>query len=190
MSIYPGFAYGVLLLVVAAAAWTDVKTGLVPNRLTYPAVLLGLLYWPLVGLFPGDHPSAWALCQSAWLGMLAGLVPFAVLVLSGGLGGGDMKLMAAAGAWSASWQVVLSTTVYALLVAALMAAFVMVRRGVVKQTLARVFSAALLARHRLKADPSPDGATVPFAAAVAVGAAVAGAEQMLGLQTPWRSFGP
>ena len=126
---------------------------------------------------------------TATLAMLAGLIPFALLVLTAGLGGGDMKLMAAIGAWSAMWQVVLATTVYALVVAVVMAVVVMVRRGVVKQTLSRIVGAAMLSRSGVKAELPNDGPKVPFAAAVAVGFAVAGAEQMLGVVTPWESWG-
>lgn len=178
-----------MLGVATTAAVTDLRTGLIPNRLTYPAIVLGLVFWPVVGLIVADA-NAWELGREAWVGMLSGLIPYALLVLTAGLGGGDMKLMAAVGAVSARWEVVLSTTVYALVVAVVMAVFIMVRRGVVRQTLARVFSAALLAGSRVKADLPENGPKVAFAAAVAVGAAVAGAEQMLGLQTPWRAFAP
>ncbi len=122
--------------------------------------------------------------------MLSGLIPFALLVLTAGLGGGDMKLMAAVGSLSAMWQVVLATTVYALVAAVVMAVVVMLRKRVVKDTLSRVLGAALLSRSRVEADLPRDGPKVPFAAAVAVGFALAGAEQMLGVVTPWASWGP
>ncbi len=176
--------------VTLAAAIIDLRTGLIPNRLTYSAIGLGLVFWPIAGAALGDYPLTVELTQSAWIGMLCGLIPFALLVMTAGLGGGDMKLMAAVGAWSASWEVVLSTTIYALVVALVMSVWIMVRKGVVKQTLGRVFSAALLASARVKADLPKDSPTVAFAAAVAVGAAIAGAEQMLGWDSPWRGFSP
>ncbi|MEO1237494.1 MAG: A24 family peptidase [Planctomycetota bacterium] len=177
-----------------AAGVIDLRTGKVPNRLTYPAVLAGLVFWPAVGLALGGEGEALSLTGAAWLGMLAGLIPFAVLVLTAGLGGGDMKLMAAVGAISASWEVVLSTTVYALIVAVGMAVVVMVRQRIVKQTLGRILAAAFLVGSRTKPRfPEPGGKNsggVAFAAAVAVGAAVAGAEQLLGWDSPWRGFSP
>ena len=78
----------------------------------------------------------------------------------------------------------------ALIVAVLMAIFIMVRRKIVKRTMGRVVGAAVMASHRVKPAFAKDSPTVAFAAAVAVGAAIAGAEQMLGLQTPWRAFTP
>jgi len=183
-------AYLLLVLITLAAAATDLKTGLVPNRLTYPAIVLGLMFWPVAGALVGGSELAAEFTKASWIGMLCGLLPFAVLVMSAGLGGGDMKLMAAVGAWSASWEVVLSTTLYALAVSLVMAVWITVRRGVVKQTLGRVFSAALLASARVKADLPKDNPTVAFAAAVAVGTVIAGAEQMLGWDSPWRGFSP
>ncbi|MEO0514660.1 MAG: A24 family peptidase [Planctomycetota bacterium] len=183
-------AYSLVVGVTLAAAVTDLRTGLIPNRLTYPAVILGLAFWPIVGAIMGDYSLTIELTKNAWIGMMCGLVPFALLVMTAGLGGGDMKLMAAVGAWSASWEVVLSTTIYALIIALVMTVWTMIRKGVVKQTLSRVFSAALLASARVKADLPKDSPTVAFAAAVAVGASIAGAEQMLGWDSPWRGFSP
>lgn len=190
MTVALWIAYSVMVGVALAAAVIDVRTGLVPNRLTYPAILLGLMFWPVAAFVVGEADEAWALTQAAWVGMLCGLVPFALLVMTAGLGGGDMKLMAAVGAWSASWEVVLSTTVYALMVAVVMAVVVMVRNGVVKRTLGRILGAALLASARVKPVLPKDSPTVAFAAAVAVGVALAGAEQMLGWDSPWRGLSP
>lgn len=181
-----------LLSVTAAAAVWDVRTGKIPNRLTYTAVLVGLVGWPIAGAVQGDAALAAQWAGRAWVGMLCGLVPFAVLVLTAGLGGGDMKLMAAVGAISASWEMVLAVSLYAVLVAAGMAVVVMVRRRAVKQTLGRIAGALLMASARVK-PTLPDASrthTVPFAAAVAVGVAVAGAEQLLGWVSPWSAYGP
>ncbi|MEM1107511.1 MAG: A24 family peptidase [Planctomycetota bacterium] len=184
-------SYLLLNIVCITAAICDCCTGKVPNRLNYSAILVGLVFWPVIGVLLGGFSQAAELGKLSWLGMLAGLIPFALLVLTAGLGGGDMKLMAAIGAISASWQVVFSTALYALAVALLMAVVVMIRKGVVKQTLSRVLSAALLASARVKPNPPPrDSPTVPFAVAIAVGAAIAGAEQMLGWDSPWRAFSP
>ncbi len=183
-------AYLVMLAVCGIAAVTDIRTGRVPNRLTYPAVLLGLIAWPIVGLIGGGWAGAGQAAANVWIGMLSGLLPFAALILIGGLGGGDMKLMAAVGSLSAMWQVVLATTVYALILAVILAFVIMIKRGVVKQTLGNVLGAAMLAGARVRPELPRTSPTVPFAAAIALGAAMAGAEQMLGLQTPWSAFGP
>ncbi|MEM9418898.1 MAG: A24 family peptidase [Planctomycetota bacterium] len=190
MIIAAWIAFLLMVATTLTAAVIDLKTGLIPNRLTYPAVLVGLIFWPVAGWVLGGGDMALAHTKAVWIGMLCGLVPFTLLVLTAGLGMGDAKLMAAVGALSASWEVVLSTTIYALIVALVLTLVIMVRKGVVKQTMGRVFSAALLASARVKADLPKDGPTVAFAAAIAVGATVAGAEQLLGWDSPWRGFSP
>ena len=76
---------------LVAAAWSDVRRRLIPNRLTYPALGAVLTLTPL---WPGRGSL------DALLGGLAALaVALAVRRLSaGGLGGGDVKLAALAGA--------------------------------------------------------------------------------------------
>jgi len=175
-------AFCLLLPVLAGAAVCDLQRGRVPNKLTYTAVLAGLAYWTVAGLLT-QHGFA-GLAQSG-LGLVAALVPFTLMYLLGGLGGGDVKLMAAVGAIGASWRLVLATTVYALVVAVVIAIVLMVRHGIVKRTLARLFGAALLAGAKTKPQFPNDSPRVPFALAIALGGALAAAEQLLGLWTPW-----
>jgi prepilin peptidase CpaA len=88
-----GWATSALLLAVAAAAaYTDVRWGRVPNALTYTAALAGVVLHEVV------RPSGlgWG---TAALGLLTGFVPMLVVYLGGGLHGGDVKLMAAVGAF-------------------------------------------------------------------------------------------
>src|SRR5215470_8397126 len=73
------------------ACATDLRTRRIPNVLTFGAALAGLMFQFATG-------GVGALGQAAlgWLlGALVFLLPFAL----GGLGGGDVKLLAALGAW-------------------------------------------------------------------------------------------
>ena len=226
-------------LCVAASRY-DLREGRIPNALTYPGILLGLFAWPAVGWALGGTAMAGELSRAAWIGFLSAALPYLVLVLSAGLGMGDMKLMAALGALTASWKMVLAVTVYALVAAVVMCLWIMIRRGLVWQTLGNILTAALhrasgadrlppggfakanvgddadveIAQadtaegqrdtpRRSDPDESPpgrpfpargtlptSGATVPFAVAVTAGLLVAGAEQVLGLPTPWRAYAP
>lgn len=180
-------AFCLLLPVLVTAAVFDVRRGTVPNKLTYPAMLVGLVYWTIAGLIA--HHGAQGLVQSS-LGLAAGLVPFALLFMLGGLGGGDVKLMGAVGAIGAAWQIVLATTVYALIVAVVFAIVLMFRHGIVKRTATRLLGAALLAGAKTKPEFPPDSPRVPFALAIALGGALAGMEQLLGLWTPWAHLNP
>jgi len=86
------------IAIAAIATWTDVRSRRIPNLLTGPALLLGLLVHLVVEGLPG-------LGQAALGALVAG-----GLMLPGWLlkwkGGGDVKLVAAVGAWFA-WPLAL-----------------------------------------------------------------------------------
>lgn len=89
-----------LLSFTAATAWTDTYRWKIPNKLTIPFFVLGLIYQVV---FWGIEPWKGSLDTH---GLLDGLAGFAlgfgmyfVLWLVAGGGGGDVKLMGALGAW-------------------------------------------------------------------------------------------
>lgn len=178
-------AFGFLAGVLAIAAITDWRKGMVYNWLTYPAMIGGLAYWAVAGAM-----GAQAGLGTAVFGLLAALVPFSAVFLAGGLGGGDVKLMGAVGAISASWQCVLATTVYALIISLAMALFVMIRQGLVRRTLVRLWSIALHTAGRIRPELPSDSPRIAFSVAIALGGMVAAGEQLLSWQTPWRWLAP
>jgi len=102
----------VFVLVLLTLAWIDAETGLLPDLLTLPLLWLGLLV---------NIPGAFVSLPDAVIGAVAGyLVLFCVywafLLCAGreGLGQGDLKLMAALGAWSGwmslPWVLLVSAT--------------------------------------------------------------------------------
>lgn len=182
-------AYLVILGVGAAASVTDIRTHRIPNKLTGFAMLGGMAFWLVAGLIEGrgvigTEQSIDGTLLASFLGLLCGLVPFGILATLGGLGGGDMKLMGAIGAWSAKWEVVLGTAIYAMLAGALMALVLMAYHKRIGLTLTRLFGIALTRGQAIQADDDATAPKVPFAIALAVGAAVAGAEHMLKLWPP------
>ena len=184
--------FTVLAAVLVAAAIIDWRTEKIPNRLTMPAVLFGLLFWPVTGFLVGGWDLALDLGIDASVAFAVGLFGFMVVILTtGGLGFGDMKMMAAVGAISSRWEIVLATTFYGLIICALMAIVLMVKHRRVKRTFERLFGAALLAGGRVKADldNEPEAPKVPFAFGACIGGILATAEILLGLPTPWASFG-
>jgi prepilin peptidase CpaA len=78
-------------VVLIVAAWIDGKELRVPNWLTYPMVFSGLIFNAVVG--------GWAGLGDASLGMVVGLATLLPLYSVGGMGAGDVKLMAGIGAW-------------------------------------------------------------------------------------------
>jgi prepilin peptidase CpaA len=81
----------VVVSVALLACVTDLRSRRIPNVLTFGAALAGLLY--------GGWTDGWSGLGSAALGFLVGGVAFIVPFALGGLGGGDIKLLAAIGAW-------------------------------------------------------------------------------------------
>jgi prepilin peptidase CpaA len=183
-------AFGLLMLVLLAAAVADARTERIPKAVTYGGLVVGLAFWTVTGLLKGGFSGAASYGATALLACAAGYVPFAIIFAAGGLGGGDVKLMAAVGAVSASWKLVIATAVYAFLVMFVMAIFVMIRRRIVGRTLKRIATAALMAVSRVSPDMPTDSPRIPFAVACCVGGAVAGIEHLLQVQLPWTDFGP
>ena len=178
---------GLSAVLILAAAW-DWRTGRVPNRLTYPAMLLGLVWAALTGAIAGGAAGAGDGLARAVIAGGAGLLPFYVIFAAGGLGGGDAKLMGAVGAISASWRCVLATTVYAFVIGFVLAIVIMVHRGLVRRTFSRLLGAALTSSARVRPDLPDDSPRVPFALAIGLGGLVAGAEVLLNIPTPWAAF--
>lgn len=79
-----------LLLFIAVAVYLDVKTRTIPKWVTIPMALMGIVYY---GATLGKLGVVHSL-QGLLLGFLIMLIPY----LAGGMGGGDVKLMAAIGA--------------------------------------------------------------------------------------------
>ena len=175
---------GLLAGVLVAAAIYDQRTQKVPNWLVYPAIGIAVVWWTLVGLVlrPAGVPQVGL--QEALLGFAAGFVPFAMIFAMGGFGGGDVKTMAAVGTISASWQCVFSTAVYAIVIALVMSGYVMVRKGLIKQTFKRIFDAAA----RRAALDDEQTTRIPFCVAVCVGGIIAGIEVMLGYKVAIGEF--
>jgi prepilin peptidase CpaA len=86
---------GLLLLVCALAAFTDLRNHRIPDWLTLPAVGLGLaLRWAFFGLGGAFDTGLVA----AMFGALVGFLVFGMFAVWGkGMGGGDVKLMTAVG---------------------------------------------------------------------------------------------
>ncbi|WP_243140215.1 prepilin peptidase [Candidatus Syntrophocurvum alkaliphilum] len=80
-----------LVSILICSSFTDITTGLIPNRLTYFGVIAGLsLSYFTIGL------------KESLLGIafLFGIYLLAAIISQGGLGGGDIKLAAAIGAFT------------------------------------------------------------------------------------------
>lgn len=87
----PGVLRDVLLLALCAgASYTDLRSRRIPDLLTYPTMVVALVLAFAGAGLPGLLGAATGLLVC---GMVLGLV-----AMAGGMGGGDVKLMAAVGA--------------------------------------------------------------------------------------------
>lgn len=91
---------------LAVATVADLRSRRIPNWLVFPFMALGL---GVSGWLYGWH----GLVKSAE-GLLLGLVVFGVLGFLGGMGMGDVKLVAAIGAWIGPSQLVLALVLTAI----------------------------------------------------------------------------
>ena len=171
------WAYGVLAVVLIAAAVTDLRSGKILNAITYPAVAIGVLGHTVVWWL-GYEPSLGPAGSLA--GFAAGFLPLLLAWLAGGIGGGDAKLMGAVGALGGVWFAI-SALFYGLAVAVIMAIFIMLRRRITIATLGRIWRFVCLSFTPAKgADPStPQSPKIPFGLALCIGGAAAMTEALI-----------
>ncbi len=108
-----------LYAVISVSAITDVMYGKIFNKVTYPAIIGGLIVNALIS---GKY------FQSSVIGLLVGFILFLIVFLIGGLGGGDVKLMAAIGAIK-GYPFVMYAAFYSALVGGLISIMIMIWKG-------------------------------------------------------------
>jgi prepilin peptidase CpaA len=157
------------LLCAIIGAVYDVRSRRVPNLLTLPSILFGLLLHFTLG--------GWRqLGSAAAAGLICGLI-FLVFHLAGGMGGGDVKLITAVGC-IAGLPVIGSLLIFTALAGGVMAISLALYRGRFKET---VFNMGTLATHHktmgLAPHPefnisNPRTLRLPYALAIATGSAL------------------
>jgi prepilin peptidase CpaA len=112
---------------VLAAAW-DIRERLIPNALTLPVMVAGIIYWSyLSGLDGFMHSTG---------GLLLGFAFLLPVYLLGGMGAGDVKLMGAVGSILGP-QGIFIAYLYSAIAGGVYALFVLARGRVLKQTAGR-----------------------------------------------------
>ncbi len=158
----------VFVALMGAALWSDATTRRLPNRLTLTAILVGLATRLALG------PDA---VLAGLVGILLGVALSLPLFALGAIGGGDVKLVAAAGAFLGPRELV-----WALLLGAALSLVVAVeeitRRKVAVPVLYRtrdlVLHLVTLGRKGQRPHPDAAGAVkIPYGVAIAAGAVLA-----------------
>jgi prepilin peptidase CpaA len=151
---------GLLVGALGRAVVTDIRARRIGNRVTYPAMLAGLIANAVGSGGPGALHSA--------LGWLLGLGIMLIPFVLGAMGAGDVKLMAAIGALKGP-EFVLAAALYASIAGGLIAICYVVKQRRVGSTfhyLLYGWAGALFGR-------APKGGAIPYAPAIAAGALVA-----------------
>ena len=155
---------GIAVTAVLSCGW-DLWQRRIPNPLTLASAVLAL----------GVHASAAGASGAAFSvgGWLTGLALFLPWFLAGGLGGGDVKLLAAFGAWLGPFQTI-RACLFAMLAGGAVALVVVCRRRRFRQTMRALGGLALKAAAG-RAAPSPvlTGGQLGYALPIAAGVGLA-----------------
>ena len=125
MSVAEGVAVGIALL----ACLYDVSTSRIPNKLTFTTAALAILFH----LF-APAGGGWS---HAVLGLVVGLLVFFPMFALGAMGAGDVKLMAAVGAWIGAIPI-LKVALYGSLAGGVLAVAIALRSGYLKKAFTNV----------------------------------------------------
>lgn len=162
--------------VATAGAVSDARRRQIPNRLTLNALAAALVTRALLG--------GWVGLKSGLLGIFVASSVFLLIFLMRGMGGGDVKLMAAVGAWAGSERA-FGILLAAALVGGVLAIYYVTFTGKLRHT---AVNALILARHHLSSGirthpylniEEPGAARVPFGIAIALGTLFCAGNAML-----------
>ncbi|MBI2191788.1 MAG: prepilin peptidase [Planctomycetes bacterium] len=159
----------VLFGLLVAAAYTDILWGKVYNWATYTGIVTGLLVSLAIG---GARPVCPTFLNSL-VGLGLGFGLFYLFHLWGGVGMGDVKLMAAIGALM-GWQFVLIATFYSTLFGGLISLLLLAYRqrlwdGLKKAAAVLVSPKTLSRKNHVDGTPALTGLSIPYGFATAVG---------------------
>lgn len=165
----PPFTLTLALVLAVVCMVTDLRHRRIPNVFTFPAALLGL------GL--GFWHGGWGGLLNSLYGLAAGFALMIIPYYVGGMGAGDVKLMAALGALI-GFPVIVQVFLYTALIGGVMALIVAVSKRAVGRTLRNIATwtrSLVLMRlggvkpHLDEAELAKSAGTLPYAVAIALG---------------------
>lgn len=154
------------LAVVLTATITDLRSRRIPNWLVLPFLIAGIA----VSIWL----HRWTGLKESLLGVLVGGLLFGILAVMGGMGGGDVKLCAAIGAWI-WWQQMIVALVLTGIAGGIMALCWAAAGGFLGELLGSAGNLVFhFGKRGLKPDPernldNPLARKMPYAPAIAIG---------------------
>jgi prepilin peptidase CpaA len=151
------------VLLAGCAAWTDLRRRRIPNWLTVPALLVGVIANTVL--------AGWSGLKTSLLGATVGLALLLPFVLLRSLGAGDWKLAGALGAFTGPGLLV-DLLLASILVAGVMAVVLVIYKGRTRQTLRNIGHILVslvtfrLPGTRVSLD-NPDSLKIPYGVALA-----------------------
>lgn len=159
---------GLLMMVLIICVITDLKNRKIYNNVIFPSLLLAFLLNSIL--------SGWSGLFSSLLGFICGLAILLIPYLMGGMGAGDVKLLALIGAIKGTTFVFISA-IYMGLIGGLIGLLILLfRKGVLQRLKAIIYSISGLSsgmRIPLGLDKEGLQSTYPYGIAIAAGAGLA-----------------
>ena len=156
-----------LILLLAISLTTDLITHKIYNCVTFPAVAVGL------SLNIWNHGLSGL--AGSMLGLAIGFCVFAIVFAFGGVGGGDVKLMAAVGAVG-GYPFILNACFYGILTGGILAIAVMIWKGTFWRGLKNIFHlifSFVVPKLKIEALKLSDSEKIPYGVALSVGVFIA-----------------
>jgi len=143
------FDFAAIALTAIAAVY-DLRTGHIPNWLTFGSLLAAVLAQAVVGALDGGGAGLGTGVADAVLGVIVCAAVPAIVFFRGGMGGGDVKLFAALGALFAARDGLLAES-YSFVIALLLAPVSLAYQGKLFRTIANTAALATNAFRRPEA---------------------------------------
>ena len=118
-----------LLMLITASGFCDLKERKIPNRITFTGILIGIIFNIVTG--------GWSGLLQGIVGLLAGLSIFFLPFAMGGMGAGDVKLMGAIGALM-GWRFSVMTAMYSAMVGGIMVLMYLLYTGKLRYTIKKM----------------------------------------------------
>lgn len=124
----------ILLTLITASGFCDIKERKIPNKITFTGVLIGIFFNIITG--------GWTGLLHGILGLFTGLAIFFFPFAMGGMGAGDVKLMGAIGALM-GWRFSVMTALYSAVIGGIMVFIHLLYTGKLRETLNRMLYALI-----------------------------------------------